>query len=457
MFKKSQEKIEILTQDTFLPTDLNLLKETFKELGELEELNLDILIENKLKDENPQSLLKALLSKEIFIQVLESIQDGIQVTDCQGKICYINPAFLKITGLIENDRIGRNIFEVSADGSIASVLKTGSPVYNLKNSPMGTSVELLSTASPITVLGKIVGVVAIIKDVQEVITLTEQLKKSNVLVKELSEKIVSLAKASYTFDSFIGDSVVIQNVLDMARTATQNDSTVLIQGETGTGKEIIANAIHNASKRATKPFISVNCSAIPEHLLESEFFGHEKGSFTGAIKLKIGKFELAQGGTLFLDEIGDMNLGLQAKILRVIQEKEIERIGAANRIKIDARIIAATNRDLRKMILDGSFRQDLYYRLNIWNIIIPPLRERKADIEGLSDFLIQKLCRKLGRKKVKLNTKALGIMIRYNWPGNVRELENVLERAILGSKGKTSIDESDLKFIFEDTIIANDN
>jgi len=456
MFKKSQEKIEILTQDTFLPTDLNLLKETFKELGELEELNLDILIDNKLKDENPQNLLKALLSKEIFIQVLESIQDGIQVTDCQGKICYINSAFLKITGLIENDRIGKNIFEVSADGSIASVLKTGSPVYNLKNSPMGTSVELLSTASPITVLGKIVGVVAIIKDVQEVITLTKQLKKSNVLVKELSEKIVSLAKASYTFDSFIGDSVVIQNVLDMARTATQNDSTVLIQGETGTGKEIIANAIHNASKRAIKPFISVNCSAIPENLLESEFFGHEKGSFTGAIKLKIGKFELAQGGTLFLDEIGDMNLGLQAKILRVIQEKEIERIGATNRIKIDVRIIAATNRDLRKMILDRSFRQDLYYRLNVWNIVIPPLRERKADIEGLSDFLIQKLCRKLGRKKVKLNTKALGIMIRYNWPGNVRELENVLERAILGSKGKTSIDESDLKLIFDDAIIAND-
>ena len=240
----------------------------------------------------------------------------------------------------------------------------------------------------------------------------------------------------------------------MARTAAQNDLTVLIQGETGTGKEIIANAIHNASRRARKPFISLNCSAIPENLLESEFFGHEKGSFTGAIKRKIGKFELAHGGTLFLDEIGDMDLRLQAKILRAIQEKKIERIGSDNQIQIDVRIIAATNRDLRKMVFEGSFRKDLFYRLNVWNITIPPLRERKADIEILTTHLLKKICKKLGRRSITVSPEALSIMIRYDWPGNVRELENVLERIVLNSKGKEYIDGNDLKSIIIEDVPA---
>lgn len=411
---------------------------------------LEQLISPSHKEETSQKLLKMLLSREILIEILKSLQEGIQVADCEGIIRYVNPAFLKITGLKEDDREGKNVFEVSPDGGLAAVLRTGKPISNLRNYPKGSSVELVSSATPLYVFGKLIGALAINQDIRAVITLTEQLKKSNVLLESLSEKISYLSSANFTFDNIIGSSVAMNNVVEMARTAAQNDTTVLIQGETGTGKEVIANAIHNASKRASKPFISINCSAIPQNLLESEFFGHEKGSFTGALKRNLGKFELANGGTLFLDEIGDMDLALQAKILRAIQEKEIQRVGAENKILVDVRIIAATNRNLKKMISDGLFRQDLFYRLNVWNIVIPPLRERKVDIEMLAYYSLNKICRKLGKKNYTLTVKAIERMSRYEWPGNVRELENVLERAVLNSKGKLTIDADDLKSIITD-------
>jgi transcriptional regulator with PAS, ATPase and Fis domain len=213
--------------------------------------------------------------------------------------------------------------------------------------------------------------------------------------------------------------------------AAKSNSTVLVLGESGTGKEIFAHAIHYDSNRKDHPFIKVNCAAIPETLLESEFFGYEKGAFTGAVKTKIGKFELANGGTIFLDEIGDMNLYLQAKLLRVLQEMEIERIGATQTIKIDVRVIAATNRDLKEMIRKGEFREDLYYRLNVVELKIPPLRRRLEDLPTLVNMLIVKFNRKLGRKVKGLSPLAEKMLMNYQWPGNIRELENIIERAMV--------------------------
>ncbi|WP_227761986.1 sigma-54 interaction domain-containing protein [Zhaonella formicivorans] len=445
-----QDKLQGLaayfTFDTFFPPK-NVALNKFSSSSDGLHRICEELIES-YKKKNTEQLLNALLSREILIEILKSIQEGVQVVDNQGIIRYVNNAFLKMLGLKEHERIGKSVFEVSPDGSLATVLKTGQPVNNLRNRPKGTSVELISSAAPIQICGQMIGAIAITQDIQDIINLTEQLRKSKVMVESLSEKIGYLSKATYTFEDLIGSSVAMQNVIDMAKIAAQSDITVLIQGETGTGKEVIAHAIHNSSARAKRPFISVNCSAIPQNLLESEFFGHEKGSFTGAYKRKLGKFELANGGTLFLDEIGEMDLVLQAKILRAIQEKEIQRVGGETKIPLDVRIIAATNRNLRTMVAEGSFRQDLFYRLNVWNIMIPPLRERKADLEILAEFLLRKLSRKLGRKdNIALSKKALDIMYKYDWPGNVRELENVLERAVLHSKGKSIIEDNDLKFL----------
>ncbi|HHX50619.1 MAG TPA: sigma 54-interacting transcriptional regulator [Clostridia bacterium] len=418
---------------------------SFLSLGELEKYCRDLLTNSKEQDAS--ALLDVLLSREILLGILETLQEGIQVADNEGIIRYVNDTFLKIIGLKREDRLGKSVFQVSPDGGLATVLKTSKPVSNLRNFPTGTQVELISNATPIYVFGKMVGAIAIIQDIQDVINLTEQLKKSETMVQNLSEKLDHLAKATYSFDDIIGSSVAMQNVVEMAKIASQTDTTVLIQGETGTGKEIIAHAIHKASARSKKPFISINCSAVPPNLLESEFFGHEKGSFTGAHKRKLGKFELANGGTLFLDEIGDMDLALQAKILRATQEKAIQRVGGEAKIPLDVRILAATNRDLRKMVNEGTFREDLYYRLNVWNISIPPLRERKVDIEDLTRYLLGKICRKLGRKRIHLSSTAMRVFFNHHWPGNVRELENVLERAILSSKGKATIEARDLDFL----------
>ena len=236
---------------------------------------------------------------------------------------------------------------------------------------------------------------------------------------------------------FIGDCPCIQKIFRLVQLVSGSDSTVLVLGETGTGKELVARAIHNKSPRKGKSMIKVNCAALPANLIESELFGHERGSFTGAIERRIGKFELAGGGTIFLDEIGEMPLELQVKLLRVLQEKEIERIGGRTTIKVDTRIIAATNRDLEKEVWEGRFRSDLYYRLNIFPIPLPPLRERKEDIPLLASHFINKLAKKTGKKIEAVSNKVLDELIRYDWPGNIREMEHLIERSMLLTTGTT--------------------
>ena len=227
----------------------------------------------------------------------------------------------------------------------------------------------------------------------------------------------------------------MKNVLHKVEKVSSTDATVLILGESGTGKELLARAIHNISNRSDRPLVKVNCSALPANLIESELFGHEKGSFTGATSRKIGRFELADGSTIFLDEIGDLPLELQPKILRVIQEGEFERIGDAKTIKVDVRIMAATNRKLDQEIKNGNFREDLYYRLNVFPINIPPLRERKEDISLLINYFVNKYSRKVGKKIDTISQNMIEKLTEYSWPGNIRELENIIERAVITNEG----------------------
>jgi transcriptional regulator with PAS, ATPase and Fis domain len=244
-------------------------------------------------------------------------------------------------------------------------------------------------------------------------------------------------------------------VTSLVRRVAPSEATVLIRGESGTGKELIAQAIHYASSRAAKPLIRVNCAALPENLLESELFGHEKGSFTGAIATRKGRFESADGGTLFLDEIGDLPLHLQAKLLRVLQEKEFERVGSSHPLKVDVRVLSATHRDLERLMKSGQFREDLYYRLNVVTIILPPLRERRQDLPALIDHFLRRFAAKNGKTIRGIGHEAREALLRYDYPGNVRELENLIERAVVLTRYDV-IDRGDLPLTLEESEIQDD-
>ena len=266
-------------------------------------------------------------------------------------------------------------------------------------------------------------------------------------VRRLKHQVEYLRDAQlghYDFDRIVGASGALQQVLGIVQKVARSNSTVMIKGETGTGKELIAGAIHHNSLRANKAFVKVNCAALQENLLESELFGHEKGAFTSADKQRIGRFEQADGGTLFLDEVGDMSASTQAKILRVLQEHEFERLGGTRTLKVDVRIITATNRNLAQMVKDGRFREDLYYRLNVVSVEMPPLRDRKEDIPALAEFFVRRFAGELKKRVDAIDGDALRLLTRHQWPGNIRELENVIERAVLLTDGQ-SVSASDLQ------------
>jgi DNA-binding NtrC family response regulator len=270
-------------------------------------------------------------------------------------------------------------------------------------------------------------------DTHEILSLINRVMEKQQLVKEVLYLRSEMAR-DHRFENLIGRNPRMQEIYSLISRIGDNNATVLLSGESGTGKEVLARAIHQHSNRSHRPFIAVNCAAIPADLLESELFGHEKGAFTGAVATKMGRFELATGGTLFLDEIGSMRLDLQAKILRALQEREIERVGGTRTIKIDVRVIAATNRDLKTAITEGTFREDLFYRLNVVPITIPPLRQRREDIPLLVQHFIAKYNREFARSVKGLSAGAMAALYHYSWPGNVRELENVVERALALAK-----------------------
>jgi len=259
---------------------------------------------------------------------------------------------------------------------------------------------------------------------QEIAALKEQLSKEKAYLEEE-------ARTEHNFEDIVGGSSGLRRVLKQVETVAPTGSTVLIRGETGTGKELIARALHDLSPRRDRTFVKLNCAAIPTGLLESELFGHEKGAFTGAISQKVGRFELAHQGTLFLDEVGDIPSELQPKLLRVLQEQEFERLGSTKTIKVDVRLVAATNRDLAAMVADGRFRSDLYYRLNVFPLVLPPLRERSDDIPPLVRHFTQRFARRMGRRIETIPSAVMEALARYPWPGNIRELQNVIERAVI--------------------------
>jgi len=250
-------------------------------------------------------------------------------------------------------------------------------------------------------------------------------------LREENRRLHNVLKDKYSISNIVGNSNKMREVFQMVSQVCKSNATVLIRGESGTGKELVANSIHYSSHRAKNPFVKVNCAALPVNLIESELFGHEKGAFTGAIKQKIGKFELAHKGTIFLDEIGSLGLDVQANLLRILQEKEFERVGGHRTLKTDVRIIAATNKNLEDAVEDETFRGDLYYRLNVFPIYLPPLRERKTDILLLADYFLEKYAEENHKNIKRLSTPAIDMLMEYHWPGNVRELENCIERAVL--------------------------
>ncbi|HZK10963.1 MAG TPA: sigma 54-interacting transcriptional regulator [Atribacterota bacterium] len=383
--------------------------------------NKDEWIKEFATQKEIQSTLKA---------IIYSTDDAISVVDGNGLHTIINPAYTRLTGLTEEDVLGKPpTIDIADEGESMhlKVLRTKKPVHGVRMRVGPNRKEVIVNVAPVIADGVLKGSVAVIHDVSEIEYLNEELKRVKQRVRHLESK--------YTFEDIVGKSRSMIIAKEQARKAAQTPATVLLQGESGTGKELFAHAIHHASKRKNQQFIRVNCSALVDTLLESELFGYEGGSFTGAKKTgKKGLFEEANKGTIFLDEIGVMSLNLQAKLLRVLQEKEIIRVGGITPLNVDVRIISATNIDLKNAVKEGRFREDLYYRLYVIPIYIPPLRERKEDMPLLVNSLIRKFNQDFGRNINGILPEALNILANYFWAGNVRELENVIERAIINMK-----------------------
>ena len=375
--------------------------------------------------------------KEIFFQILDNIDDVVLVLDAETTIVYANKAYAKILGVPVNKVLGRRLEQIEPTALSIEVLRTGETIRNRPAYLHSVGIEVVGQAFPLFENNKIIGSVSIINNISEVIRLNRELQLTKGFADYLQEQLNHFEHLPSSFKEYIGQNSRIKETLSLAAKVAKTDSTVLIRGESGVGKEVLARAIHNCSRRKDKPMIKVNCAAIPENLLESELFGFEDGAFTGAKKGgKLGKFELAHDGTIFLDEIGDMSITMQAKILRVLQEKEIERVGGTKSIKVNIRVIAATNRDLEKMIEEGTFRRDLFYRLNIIPLYLLPLRERKDDIPTLANDFLAHYAKDIGTSELILSSETMHILQSYDWPGNVRELHNVLEHASIICDGE---------------------
>lgn len=468
IFNKSAEKltginrenaighqVETVVENTRLPI---VLKTGIAELNQKQPLNRTTIITSRMPvfDDDGKIMGALAVFRDIseIIELAERItdlnqiretleatfnatQDAISVVDASGKGLLINPAYTRMTGYTEADIIGKDCTYDLAEGESVhmEVLKTGLPIKGKKLKVGFNRKEVIAEAAPIYDKGILKGSVAIIHDLTEINEIYKQLDQAKQIIRNL--------EAKYTFDDIIGKSEILNNAIEKAKIAAETPATVIIRGESGTGKELFAHAIHNASSRKFAQFVRVNCAAINENLLESELFGYEEGAFTGASKGgKVGLFEKANGGTIFLDEIGELSLNTQAKLLRVLQEKEILRVGGNKPVSIDVRIISATNVNLESAIEQKRFRQDLYYRLNVVPINIPALREHKTDIPDLVKHLIVKYNQEYGRSVSKISQNALETVMAYDWPGNVRELENFVGRAMINIRMNEEIVET---------------
>ncbi len=358
---------------------------------------------------------------------LNMLRDNIFITDTDCIIRFANTAYLEFLGIKREDMVGKHIDDVRPGSYLPELFKNRKPMYNIPR-----KVGLTKTYCdyfPLIYCDQLIGGLVIVKDAERINQLMQMLEESKEKISQLNSAVSDLFKVTTTFDDIIGCEQSFKDLLDLGKKAAESDSYVLLLGESGTGKDMLAKAIHNTSLRRNFPFVDINCAALPENLLESELFGYVGGAFTGANKKgKIGLFEIAEGGTVFLDEIAEIPLNLQAKLLRVLQEKKIRRLGGEKSIPVNVRVIAATNKNILNHIMENKFREDLYYRLAVFIINLPPLRNRKEDLPLLIDKFTQELQRKRG-KYMNLQPEVRTALVKYDWPGNIRELKNALEYA----------------------------
>lgn len=389
--------------------------------------------------------------------LLTAVGDGIYGVDDQGNTTFVNLAAEKITGWKREDIIGKKMHEVMhhtyPDGShyhahdcpIYAAFNDGE-IHSVDNevfwSKEGEPIPVEYTSTPVTEHGVLIGAVVIFRDITERKRIQQKLLNAMEEVDSLKRRLemenaylLEELNADFNHHQIIGQSAQVQHMVQQIELVGPTNANVLIIGESGTGKELIARAIHEVSERKARPLIRVNCAAIPAELFESEFFGHVKGAFSGAISDRIGRFELADGATIFLDEVGEIPIQLQGKLLRVLQEQQYERVGDSRTINVDVRVISATNQDLKKLIKENKFREDLYYRLNVFPIQSPALRDRIDDLPLLVKHFINKVCRRINKPQPKVSLAQMQLLEQYTWPGNIRELENIIERQIILAKG----------------------
>lgn len=382
----------------------------FQDISQIEELSWELHSVKELKEK--------------LNNILETVDDGICMINHLREVTYVNHPFVKMFKKEGTQVLARKIQDLFPKEKFGDAFFSGKGEIIIKTKE---GREFIMTARPIIIETKFKGNVVVARELTEIAKLADRIELLSEKTRFLQEELARKEELNPSFNNIIGKSGALIESLTVASKAARTDAAVLIRGESGTGKELVARAIHRAGTRSKKPFVGMNCAAIPSNLLESELFGYEKGAFTGAYKEKRGKLEIASGGTIFLDEIGDMDKAMQAKLLRVLQEQEIERIGGVEPIKIDVRVIAATNSPLEEMMKDGSFRRDLYYRLNVITVMLPPLRQRKGDIPLLVAYFTEKISKKYDLPNCAMKKSALTALEQYHFPGNVRELENMIE------------------------------
>lgn len=356
--------------------------------------------------------------------VLDSLHEGILIINKEDIVLYVNPAYTQITGVAYTTIVGKKLNDIRSGAMLPNVVRSGNKLLRVKRKTEDT--EYIVNMTPIIVDGEIIGGISIVIELTDAYKLSEQLEKSNEEINKLKHEIKNAHKAKYTFEDILAVDELSIKTIKYGKKIAKSDLPVNICGESGCGKELYAHAIHNESMRKHEPFVVVNCANLDRQLLESELFGYEEGSFTGALKGgKRGLFEVANGGSIFLDEIAEMDYSLQSKLLRVLQENSIRKIGGVEEIPVNVRIISATNKYLEKMVVDGKFRQDLYYRIKVFPLHIHPLRDRRDDIRGLVRIFMEDVQRQF-KRNVEMTREALDMLYSYEWPGNVRELENAM-------------------------------
>lgn len=360
--------------------------------------------------------------------IFDNLYDGILIIDTNEVVIYINPSYTRITKVMYDEIVGYKLRDIRPGARLQNVLTAKKPIVGALREEYGIHYSV--NMSPIFENSELVGAISVVSNIDDIYKLYQDVDKYKLKVKSLENRINAIQKAKYSLNDIISQDISSIEVKNTIQKIANKDITVLIFGESGTGKELYANAIHNESYRADGPFVAVNCASFQGSLLNSELFGYDEGSFTGAKKEgKMGLFEAANKGTIFLDEISEMDFEVQAKLLRTLQEGTIRRVGSVKETSIDVRVIAATNRDLEEMVKDGSFRNDLYYRISVFPLVIPPLRERKNDIFPLVNNFINSYKNNL-KKDIIISKEAMSALYNYDWPGNIRELRNSLEFAI---------------------------